>query len=574
MTPADRAIQLFAVFDDPDACAAELLCDRHDPASAAFFFVDAAGKGTAVSFSELRERSVRFASALASLGVRRGDRVATLMGKGLDLVTVILGAWRLGAVYVPLFTAFSTGALELRLQGSQAKVIVVDPDQRDKLASATTLSGGMLSTIVVTGPDPLPHAEDLALPDLLATGTGDAGAPARIGGNGALVHMFTSGTTGKPKGVVHPLSYAAGWQVYLEYALGVTHEGRYWCAADPGWAYGLYSAIVAPLAAGIPSLLASGNFSVTGTWQILAEHHVTDFAAAPTVYRALAAATAPIPDQLHLRRASSAGEPLTPDVNTWAQPALGVTVHDHFGQTELGMVLANHHHPDLAQPIRPGSMGRAVPGWQMTVLHPAAEEPADTDQLGRLAVDIERSPLMTFHGYHGGAASASKFTADRRYYLTGDSARIDADGDFFFSSRDDDVIIMAGYRIGPFEIEAVLSEHPAVVECAIIAVPDKVRGEGHCCVGRSRMAGDWFGDHACHDFVLCRFPVPAGGDLGRGPLVPALRPALPRRGRTAGRARRRRGPRHRLPLGPAVHARVHRGSPAVPPYARRPVVRR
>lgn len=157
--------------------------------------------------------------------------------------------------------------------------------------------------------------------------------------------------------------------------------------------------------------------------------------------------------------------------------ALGTAVHDHFGQTEVGMPLANPHHRDLARPLKPGSMGRPLPGWSLTVLANDKDEPAGPDVLGRVAIDVAASPLMTFRDYQIPGQSDAKFTAGGRYYLTGDAGRLDADGDFFFSSRDDDVIIMAGYRIGPFEIESVLAQHPAVAECSVIGAPDAVRGE-------------------------------------------------------------------------------------------------
>jgi acetyl-CoA synthetase len=152
-------------------------------------------------------------------------------------------------------------------------------------------------------------------------------------------------------------------------------------------------------------------------------------------------------------------------------------VHDHFGQTEVGMVLANCHHPALSRPLKTGSMGRAIPGWELIVLAEEADVPAGPGVLGRVAVDVAASPFMTFTDYQTAGQAAAKFSADRRWYLTGDSSRVDTDGDFFFSSRDDDVIIMAGYRIGPFEIESVLAQHPAVAECVVVAAPDEVRGE-------------------------------------------------------------------------------------------------
>ena len=475
MSAADRVAELTATFAAPSVDVAWLLCDQHPADRVAFTVVDATGEPSALSFGELTADSHRCARALQGLGVGPGDRVATLMGKSTDLVTVILAIWRLGAVYVPLFTAFAPQAIALRLEGSGAHVVVVDPDQRHKLDPGPDMPDDPLRRLVVTGSG-AQHG-DVALADLIAAASPEPVPAVTTSGDGPLVHMFTSGTTGKPKGVIHPVSYIAGWQVYLEFGLGVTRDSSYWCAADPGWAYGLYAAIVAPMAAGIPSLLLSGGFSPETTWRTLADHQVTDFTAAPTVYRGLRSSPVPVPQGLCLERASSAGEPLTPEVNEWAGSALGLAVHDHFGQTEVGMPLANHHHPELARPLKAGSMGRPLPGWSLTVLADEKDEPAEPGVLGRVAIDVAASPLMTFRGYQIPGQSDAKFTADGRWYLTGDAGRIDTDGDFFFSSRDDDVIIMAGYRIGPFEIESVLAQHPAIAECSVIGAPDDVRGE-------------------------------------------------------------------------------------------------
>ncbi|KOX12660.1 AMP-binding protein [Nocardiopsis sp. NRRL B-16309] len=475
MSAADRVCELNATFTAPTLNVAWLLCDQHPADRVCFTVVESTGEAATLTFGDLAADSHRYARALQGLGVGPGDRVATLMGKSTDLITVILAIWRLGAVYVPLFTAFAPQAIALRLEGSGAHVVVTDPDQRHKLDPGPDMPDDPQRRVVVTGTSAAPA--DASLIDLVANASPEPVPALTTSGDGPLVHMFTSGTTGKPKGVIHPVSYIAGWQVYLEYALGVTPDSSYWCAADPGWAYGLYAAIVAPMAAGIPSLLLSGGFSAETTWRTLVDRRVTDFAAAPTVYRGLRAASVPVPQGLRLERASSAGEPLTPEINEWADSALGVAVHDHFGQTEVGMTLANHHHRELARPLKTGSMGRPVPGWSLTVLADDRDEPAGADILGRVAIDVAASPLMTFRGYQIPGQSHTKFSADGRYYLTGDAGRVDDDGDFFFSSRDDDVIIMAGYRIGPFEIESVLAQHPAVAECSVIGAPDEVRGE-------------------------------------------------------------------------------------------------
>jgi acetyl-CoA synthetase len=456
----DRIDEIVEVFSAPDADPARLLCDRHAGDGVAFTFVEPDGTTVDLTFAELRDRSQRFAGLLGELGVGRGDRVATLMGKSADLVSVLLGTWRAGAVYVPLFTAFAGDAVASRLAGAEAAVVVADPDQAAK---------------VPDGPWSLLVAGSADLTGRLAAVEPFTGSTA-IGGDGAFVHMFTSGTTGAPKGVVHPLRYVAGWQSYLQFALGVRDDSVYWCGADPGWAYGLYSAVVAPMVLGLRSVLQRGGFDAAATWRALVDLGVTDYAAAPTVFRSLRTADVPVPEGLRLQRLSSAGEPLTAEVNEWAEIELGLQVHDHYGQTEVGMTVGFPHHPDLAVPVVRQTMGVALPGWSVTVLEEGTSTPAALGEPGLLAVEVAGSPLMSFTGYAGPAAT-DRFTADGRFYLSGDLATRNADGTLRFSSRDDDVIIMAGYRIGPFDVESVLAQHAAVAECAVVAAPDPVRGE-------------------------------------------------------------------------------------------------
>src|SRR5690606_25958243 len=285
-------------------------------------------------------------------------------------------------------------------------------------------------------------------------------------------------TTGTPKGVPVPLRGLAGMHAYQELGLYHTDDDVFWNAADPGWAYGLYYAVVGPLATGRRSLLLRAGFSPELTWNVLSRFGVTNFAAGPTVYRALRNSGLPVPGDLRLRRCSSAGEPLTPDVVTWAERALGVPVRDHYGQTETGMVVANAWHPDLVAAIKPGSMGRPLPGWRVEVLAADSDEVVPTGEQGRVAVDVPASPLMSFTGYRDAPErTAERFSPDRRWYYTGDVATKDADGYLTFGSRDDDVILMAGYRIGPFEVESVLAQHPAVAEAAVVGEPDELRGE-------------------------------------------------------------------------------------------------
>ncbi len=465
-----RLRHLLECYGGPHVDLAGTLCDEHPAGDVALRIVDGDVSTDEVTFGELRERSERFASGLADLDVGPGDRVATLMGKSLDLVTTVLGIWRRGAVHVPLFTALAPPAIELRMRSSATKVVVVDPSQRTKLDAV-----GADCRIVTAGDQA--RVGDLSVVELLDAHP--TGLPAEtMTGDDPFVMIFTSGTTGTPKGVPIPVQSIAGMRLYLEYGLGVTGDDVYWNVADPGWAYGLCGAIVAPLAAGYTTTLLSAPFDPALTWQVLDRLQVTNLAAAPTVYRALRAAGADMPGGLALRRLSSAGEPLDPDTLEWAQEALGIEIRDHYGQTELGMVVANGWHPDIRHPLKASSMGTPLPGWTVEVLCEDSEEIAPTGKLGRVAIEIPNSPAMLFTGYHEAPEkTAERITPDGHWYLTGDTASRDDDGHFFFSSRDDDLIIMSGYRIGPFEVESVLGEHPDVVESAVVGVPDDLRGE-------------------------------------------------------------------------------------------------
>ena len=480
MTSTHRQVEdLLARFDRPRARAAELLCDRHPADAVAFTVVEPDLSWHDWTFGELGDRSARLATALAGLGAGPGDRIATLLGKSGDLVVTLLAIWRIGAVHVPLFTALAPPAIATRLEGSGARIVVAEPGQRAKLGPNEDIPAAWGLTVISTG--------DLCF-DRLLTAPPQA-SPAGTGGDATLVELYTSGTTGPPKGVPVPLRAVASMLSYQEFGLDHQESDVFWNAADPGWAYGLYHAILGPLGLGRRALLLHSGFSAALTWAVLGAFRVTNFTAGPTVYRALRATEELAPPDLALRHCSSAGEPLPADVSDWAERALGVPVLDHYGQTELGMAVANAWHPDLAAGRRRGSMGRALPGWRLDVLRPDTAEPAADGERGRLAVDLAASPLMWFGGYRG---APGRFTADRRWYLTGDTAARDTDGTFHFTARDDDIILMAGYRIGPSEVESVLLAHPAVAEAAVVGAPDDLRGEvvtAHVVVHPGRDAG-------------------------------------------------------------------------------------
>lgn len=460
-----------------DACAAELLCDRHPADAIAFRVVEQDLTTRDLTFGELTAQSERVAAVLADMGIGRGDAVGVLMSKSAQLPAVLLGIWRLGAVHVPLFTAFAGPAIDMRLDGSGARVVVADADQTPKLAQEPG-QGSQRRVVQVGGEAPTAPGWD-RFEDLMAAAPAKPGIePARVGGDGTLVLLFTSGTTGTPKGVPVPVRALASMERYLLDALDVRPDDVFWNAADPGWAYGLYYAILAPLALGRSGILLHAGFSPALTWRILDRFGVTNFAAAPTIYRALRGEPPQEAVSVRLRCASSAGEPLTPEVVGWASDTLGVEVRDHYGQTELGMVVGNAWRPECRTDVTPGSMGYPLPGWACGVLADEVDEVVPDGTIGRLAVDTHASPFMWFTGYaNAPERTARRFSADGRWYITGDTAYRDSAGRLYFSSRDDDVIIMAGYRIGPFDVESVLVGHESVLEAAAIGAPDELRGE-------------------------------------------------------------------------------------------------
>lgn len=471
---SEEIASLLELYGDPRASAAQLLCDRHAARRLAYTLVAQDLSARELKYGELRLKSSQLAAGLWSLGLRPGDRIATLMGKSLDYLVTVMAIWRLGAVHVPLFTAFAAPAIAYRLAASGCKLIVCDSAQRSKLSNDGGLATEPSWRIVTAGTG---AGEALSLHELQESGDAKF-EPAALGGDAPIIQMYTSGTTGDPKGVLVPLCAVAAFQVYATYGLGISPDAVFWNAADPGWAYGLFLGVIASLATGVRSLLLEGGFSPQITLSVLERFGVTNLTAAPTVYRSLRASGLEPARKLELRCASSAGEPLTPEVIEWSRAVLGVLVHDHYGQTELGMVINNHHHHALRRPLKAGSMGQVMPGWQAQVLALDGDHPASPGEVGRLALDLTRSPLAWFTGYvDDPARSRAKLCGGGRWFLTGDCARVDEDGYYHFAARDDDVIIMAGYRIGPVEVESVLLSHPAVAECAVVAGPDEIRGE-------------------------------------------------------------------------------------------------
>ncbi|ESY89577.1 acyl-CoA synthetase [Mesorhizobium sp. LNHC229A00] len=443
-------------------------CGRHTGRNRlALRAISADGELSEFSFEDLADMSGRVGTLLKELGVGPGDVVAGMLPRIPELLALILGTWRIGAVYQPLFTAFGPKAIEHRLGYSGAKLVATNPANRGKLDE---VANPPRIAIILGAGDALPPG-DIDFRVALAAASPNR-APVMCKGEDLFMMMSTSGTTGLPKGVPVPLNALLAFGAYMRDAIGLRPNDIFWNIADPGWAYGLYYAITGPLLLGIATTFNEGAFTAKNTYDVIERLGVTSLAGSPTAFRLLLA-EGPDPAARakgRLRVVSSAGEPLNPEVIRWFDAHLAAPIHDHYGQTENGMMVNNHH--GLAHPFRAGSAGFAMPGYRMVVLDEAGNE-LGPNQPGILAVDIANSPLRWFDGYHQAETPA----ISGGYYRTGDTVEYEPDGSVSFIGRADDVITSSGYRIGPFDVESALIEHPAVNEAAVVGVPDPQRTE-------------------------------------------------------------------------------------------------
>ncbi|MEN3280301.1 MAG: acetyl-CoA synthetase [Solirubrobacteraceae bacterium] len=462
---------LLARYSVEGVALGEVLCDAHAVSDRVALVYDGERGAEHVTYSELSRRSMRLAGALREAGIGPGDRVAVMLPKSPELLAALVAIWRLGAVHVPLFTAFGPDAVEYRLRHSSARLVITDTGNRGKL------DGAPLGVVCVNRPDAEVVRSDVDFAD--ATERGPAVRGVARAGDHLLILLYTSGTTGQPKGVEVPVRALASFHAYMHYSLDVRPDDVFWNIADPGWGYGLWFAVIGPLLLGQMTLLRGVPFDAEDAFAAILDHGVTNLTAAPTVYRSLRASGVPADfrQRSRLRVASSAGEPLNGELLEWSSRELGVEIHDHYGQSELGMPVGFAHHPDLHRDPVPGSMGFSAPGYRAVVLGDDGGELGPGVD-GELAIDVPASPGYWFRGYYNDPErTAERFRYGARYYLTGDAARMDEDGLLRFASRADDVITSSGYRIGPFEVESALIAHAAVAEVAVIGTPDELRGE-------------------------------------------------------------------------------------------------
>ena len=441
------------------------------------------GDVTDYSYRNLLDETNRFANVLRGLGVGKGDRVFSLLGRVPELYVTALGTLKNASVFSPLFAAFGPQPIQDRLILGDGQVLVTSPQLYERKVAPIRAELPGLKHVLVTGSGPVPPGT-VALGPALAEASAEFVIPPTDPEDLALLH-FTSGTTGKPKGAMHVHQAVVAHHASAAFALDLRAGDIFWCTADPGWVTGTSYGIIAPLTHGATLVTDAGEFDAKRWLQILSDQRVTVWYTAPTALRMMmryGPALAHQYDLSALRFVASVGEPLNPEVVVWGVQALGMPVHDNWWQTETGAIMISNF---AAMDIRPGSMGKPLPGVEATLLKRGkdgraevtdgkVEELTAPDTEGELALR-PGWPSM-FRGYlHDPDRYSEAFAGG--WYLTGDIARRDRDGYFWFVARADDVIKSAGHLIGPFEVESVMMEHPAVAEAGVIGKPDPVAGE-------------------------------------------------------------------------------------------------
>jgi acetyl-CoA synthetase len=456
--------------------------DRHarTPAACrvALRWIGRQGEIRETRFETLQSLTGRFARGLQRLGVAAGDRVYALTGRIPELYVAALGTLKNRSIFCPLFSAFGPDPIRARLAIGKATVLVTTESLYHRKVAGIRAGLPHLSQVVLVSED----GRRTAVPDTVDFGTllegtsDDFVIPPTDPEDPALLH-FTSGTTGTPKGALHVHAAVIMHHMTGRLALDLHEEDVFWCTADPGWVTGTSYGIIAPLTNGVTSIVDAGEFDADRWYRIIQDQRVTVWYTAPTAIRMLMKAGTGLArkyDLSSLRFLASVGEPLNPEAVVWSQEAFGTPFHDNWWQTETGgIMIANY----ASLPVRPGSMGKPLPGISAAIVRRSSdgmEELEEPGMQGELAI---RTPWPSmFRAYWDEPERYRRCFSDG-FYLTGDLARRDADGYYWFVGRADDVIKTSGHLVGPFEVESVLLEHRAVAEAGVIGRPDPVAGE-------------------------------------------------------------------------------------------------
>ena len=425
------------------------------------------------TFSDLSRQSNKFANVLIDqLGVQKGDRVFFFLERVPEIYIGILGALKAGAVIGPLFSAFGPDAVKDRLEDSEARVLVTSPLLKKKIADIIPELPALQKIVTVLRGKQKPDGDDLLYDELMADAADTFEAVRTHKEDYAIMH-YTSGTTGKPKGAAHVHEAVLGHYATGKYALDLQEDDIYWCTADPGWVTGTSYGMFGPWSNGATQAIYEGGFSAKRWYQFIENMKVTIWYTAPTAVRMLMKAGDELPGKYNLeslRQLYSVGEPLNPEAVVWGEKVFGLPFHDNWWQTETGAIMIANY---PIQDIKPGSMGKPFPGITAGIID---------DEFNEVAFGVEGNlalrpgwPSMFRTYWKKEDMYNSRF--QNGWYITGDRAKQDEEGYFWFVGRTDDVINTAGHLVGPFEVESVLIEHPAVAEAGVIGKPDPIAME-------------------------------------------------------------------------------------------------
>ncbi|MFS0839459.1 acetate--CoA ligase [Paenibacillus sp. 1P03SA] len=463
----------FSWFDTGKVNMAYEAIDRHAESSrkdkVALYYSDQQ-RDESYTFSQLKTKSNQFGNVLRKLGVNKGDRFFIFMPRTPELYMALLGAIKIGAVVGPLFEAFMEMAVRDRLQDSEAVAIITTPALVHRIPTAELPN---LKHVIVVGEDLDLQEGQVDFHKEMAQASEELDIQWVDREDGLILH-YTSGSTGKPKGVFHVHNAMVQHYYTGNIVLDLKEDDVYWCTADPGWVTGTSYGIFAPWLNGATNVIRGGRFSPQDWYNTIQKYGVTVWYSAPTAFRMLMGAGDDVVSQFDLsslRHVLSVGEPLNPEVVRWGLKVYGQRIHDTWWMTETGGQLICNY-PSM--PIKPGSMGRPIPGVEAAIIDDSGNV-LPPNRMGNLAVKTPWPSMM--RKIWNNPAKYEEYFRITGWYISGDSAYMDEDGYFWFQGRIDDVINTAGERVGPFEVESKLVEHPAVAEAGVIGKPDPMRGE-------------------------------------------------------------------------------------------------
>lgn len=428
------------------------------------------------TYTDLLHLSARFANVLVNLGIKKGEKVFALTGRIPELYIAALGTFKATAVFCPLFSAFGPEPVFQRLSRGDAKVLVTTRALFEKKVAPLLDRLPLLQFILLTDEEVAGNTKVLSLQKLMQEASDEFLIPATNPGDPALLH-FTSGTTGMPKGALHVHHAVLTHYVTGKYVLDFQPGDVFWCTADPGWVTGTSYGIIAPLVNGITNVVDEEDFDAARWFSILEEQKVNIWYTAPTAIRRLMRMNVHPREQYQLkclRLVGSVGEPLHAEAVLWGEKTLGLPVLDNWWQTETGgIMIANY--PSL--PVKPGSMGKPLPGIEAAIAIITEKDISIITEPGKQGHLVLKKgwPSMFCAYLHEDDRYQKCFRGE--WYITGDLAKKDADGYYWFVGRADDIIKTSGHMVGPFEVESILMEHVAVAEAAVIGKPDPVTGE-------------------------------------------------------------------------------------------------